>query len=71
MREVFYDQFCLLYDVSTEVYLDSFKPQDISEHTCFTVTGEQCFTYCHVCITYCLLMNYDEWDILVSCRTNR
>jgi hypothetical protein len=27
--------------MSTEMCLDSFETQDIAEHTCFTVTGEQ------------------------------
>jgi len=69
MHEGFYVPFCLLYDVSTEMCLDSFEPQYIAEHTCFTVTSEQLLhLLSRVCIIYCLLMNikYDEWDILVS-----
>lgn len=53
MREGFYDPFCLLYDVSTEMYLDSFEPQDIAEHTYFTVTGEQLL---HLLSCVCVLL---------------
>jgi hypothetical protein len=70
MREGFYDPFCLLYDVSTEMCLDSFELQNIAEHICFTVTGDLLLHLLScLYIIYCLLMNikYDEWDILVSC----
>jgi hypothetical protein len=52
MHEGFYDPFCLLYDVSTEMCLDSFEPQYVAEHTCLTVTSEQLLHCCHVCVLF-------------------
>lgn len=52
MHEGFYDPFCLLYDVSTEMCLDSFETQDIAEHTLLLLLVSSCFTYCHVCILF-------------------